>query len=644
VVGSGPVPVLVATDLRKAYGERVLLDGVSVSIHEGERVGVVGNNGAGKSTLARVLAGLEPPDAGTLSVQRGAEIVYLAQEPVMDPDATARAVVTAGLAGWARARDAHAELTERLARGEGELERLLAEQAAAAVEVERLGGWERGHAVDSMLDHLGVLHPGAKVGSMSGGERRRVALARLLVAQPALAILDEPTNHLDVDTIEWLEQYLVQSYAGALLLITHDRWVLDHVVDRTLEVEGGQVYAYEGGWGSYLEAKAERLAHAARAEANRQNLLRTEIAWLRRSPSARTTKQKARIQRAEALMEEQAPASERAASLSLETTRAGSTVLDLEGLVVEVAGRRLIGGLDLHLTRGERVGIVGRNGTGKTSLLRVLLGELAPAAGSVRVGANTRFAYFDQARAGLDDEASVQENVAGQRERLDVGGKTVDVRSYLARFLFPPERLRLKVGALSGGERARVCLARLLLSPANVLLLDEPTNDLDVATLGALEAMLVESDATCIVVSHDRYFLDRVATSILSFEGDGRVLRYVGNYETYRRLRAASSAARPAADDTPVAPPAPARARPKRADKALTFKEERELEGMMAAIEEAEAALSELDAILADPALYAERAAEVPALVARQEEARAEVERLMARWEALEAKKAGALE
>ena len=635
------MPILVANELSKSYGERLLLDSVDLSVHEGERIGVVGNNGAGKSTLARVLAGLEPADGGKVTTRRGARVLYLEQEPEFNPEATAREIVRSGLAEWAAARDRHERASEALAAGEGSVDRWLEEQASAGADVERLGGWDRDHAVDAMLGHLGLLRPDDPVGQMSGGERRRVALAQILVAEPTLAILDEPTNHLDVDTIEWLEQYLVESFKGALLLVTHDRWVLDSVVQRTLEVDGGSVRSFEGGWGRYLEAKAERMAHEARSEANRQNFLRRELEWLRRSPKARSTKQKARVDRAEAARDMTTRREEQASRLALETTRTGGTIIDIEGFSLDVGGRRLIDDFSLHLTRGERIGIVGRNGTGKTSLFRTLLGELEPASGEVRVGANTRFAYFDQIRSGLRDDATVRENVAGDSERIDVGGQTMDVRTYLARFLFSPDRVRVKVGALSGGERARVCLAKLLLEPANVLLLDEPTNDLDVATLGALEEMIVETGATALIISHDRYFLDRVATSILAFEGEGRVVRYVGDYEMYRSLRAQNltGGVKEGASEPNETAKTKGEGVAKSSNRDLSWKEKRELQGMMGTIETAETTLRELDEILSDSFTYQREPAEISDLVDRQVTAQREVERLMERWEELEARR-----
>jgi ATP-binding cassette subfamily F protein uup len=640
----GDAPILVAQGISKAYGPRVVLGDLSLSIHEGERVGLVGVNGSGKSTLTRLLAALEPPDTGTIARRRDAPILYLDQNPTFPGDPTARQAVSEGLGAWHEASKAYEEASEALGRGEGDLEALLARQEEAAAAVERLGGWERGHQIESLLTRLGIPRPDEAVATMSGGERRRVALARILIARPALAILDEPTNHLDVETIDWLEQYLLEDFPGALLLITHDRYLLDRVATRTLELDQGKVYSYDGGYEDYLEAKAERLALEARTEANRQNFLRREIEWLRRQPKARTTKQKARIERAESAMAVQGPKAERAAVFQIEETRSGKTILELRDLGLTVGGRALVRGLTLALTAGERVGIVGRNGTGKTSLLRAITGQIAPSSGEIVVGKNTRVAYFDQERGGLEDDKSIFDNVVADQPRIEINGHTLTPHAYLERFLFDSHRQRQKVGSLSGGERARVALARLLRQGANLVLLDEPTNDLDVATLGALEEMLVEFGGTALVVTHDRYFLDRVATAILAFEGDGRVVRYAGNHESYRVQRAAAEAQRAQQQQQQQE----GRGAGKKAERVvqrtvrLTHSEEHELESILGRIEAAEARVTSLEAQLSNPELYA-GGGNVKELLAELEQAREQAAALLARWEELERIRSGSL-
>ncbi|WP_437779546.1 ABC-F family ATP-binding cassette domain-containing protein [Sorangium sp. So ce1097] len=662
------MPVLTAHDLHKSFGPQTILDGVSVTIRTGERVGLVGLNGAGKSTLARILAGVEQPDSGTISRRRGAEIGVLSQDPVFEPSDTARDVVLAGLSAWHAAKARHDEVSRALAAGTGDAEALLAEQTEAAADVERLGGWDMMHRVDAIIGHVGVTRPDAPMSVLSGGDRRRVALARLLVSRPALAVLDEPSNHLDVETVEWLERYLVEEHPGALLLITHDRYLLDRVVERTLEIDKGKVYSYDGGYEEYLEQKSERLALEQRTESNRQNFLRTELEWLRRQPKARTGKQKARIQRAETTKAAPPPKAERTAQLSVESVRTGKTILELKKLGLAVDGKWLVRGLDFSLTKGERVGVVGRNGTGKTTMLRAILGQLDAGGdgaggptmeGEVVLGKNTSVAYFDQHRSGLDLDKSIFENIAGTHTRVEVGGRSMDVRSYLERFLFDPNKARQPVGSLSGGERARVALAKMLTQSVNVIILDEPTNDLDVMTLAALEEMLIELDGSALVVTHDRWFLNRVATSILAFEGGGRVVRYAGNYDAYREQRAHAAAeaeadARGAADaaraaKAQAAEPRPAQAQVKAAKAGgaggapkLTYAERTELEGIVGRIDEAEQKVRELEAKLADPTLYSSRGAEVAGLLSDLERAKKEAARLVSRWEELETKREAA--
>ncbi|MCC7536650.1 MAG: ABC-F family ATP-binding cassette domain-containing protein [Deltaproteobacteria bacterium] len=637
------MPVLTAQHLSKSFGARTLLDDVSLTLRSAERVGLVGANGSGKSTLARILAGVEPADGGSIAQRRGATVVYLGQDPSLPADQTAREVVASGLTELARARARHEALGLELPQASADrTPALLAELAATDAEIERLGGWDVQHRVESIMGHLGIARPDARVDAMSGGERRRVGLARALVSRPSLLILDEPTNHLEIEAIEWLEQFLVEDHEGALLLITHDRYVLDNVVQRTLELERGHLHAYEGGYEAYLEAKAEREDFEARTEQNRRNFLRRELEWLRRRPKARTGKQKARIQRAESARADRPPPEARAASMSLEAVRTGKTILELRDVAIEVGGRRLVTGLTFALTAGDRVGIVGKNGSGKTTLLRAILGEHPIASGSLVVGQSTRIAFLDQERTGLDPALSIFDNVAGARARVEIGGRSLDMRSYLEQFLFDTDQQRQPVGSVSGGERARVALARMLLGRANLVMLDEPTNDLDVSALGALEAMLIDFDGSALVVTHDRWFLDRVATSILAFEDDGRVVHYPGSYDVYRSLRAARDEER--ANAAAAASPPPSRTQPPpqvdTRKKGLSWAERNELEGIMTRIADAEGTVARLEAELADPSLYASGSgADVKDRITRLERARHDVSTLMERWEQLETKR-----
>ncbi len=652
------MPVLSARGISKARGSLTLFSDVSLTIARGERVGLLGVNGVGKSTLLRILAGVDVPDTGVIDRRRDATFEYLAQEPELDPEQTAHAIALGGLSAWSAATERHAEITRRIEAGEASTE-LVEAQTALAEEIERLGGWSRAHLVLDILGRLGIQDPEQRVGTMSGGERRRVALARLLLARPALAILDEPTNHLDADTIGWLEDHLTQDFPGAVLMVTHDRYVLDALCDRIVELDRGSLAEYKGGYADFVEQKAERLAHEERAEQNRLNILRREKAWLMRGAKARSTKQKARIKRAETLMADEpvkvGPAVD-FEGLSVSAPRTGRTILDLSNVSVDIAGRPLVRDLTLYLAAGDRVGVVGPNGAGKTSLLRVITGELQPTKGEVVRGAQTRLALFDQAREALVDDWTIVETVA-EREGAHrtgagvvvIGEQTLDMRSYLEHFLFDSHKQRQKVGSLSGGERARVALAKVLKSGANLLLLDEPTNDLDTQTLGALEELLESWPGAAIIVSHDRWFLDRTATSILAFEGAaaagdatvGRVTRYPGNYSMYRALKEKNERDKAAAAPQKAAAAPPQKSAPAASStkKALTFAERKELDTIMEAISAAEDTAAKIEATLADPSFYAERASEAGQVRADLDAAQAEVVRLMARWEDLESRR-----
>ena len=600
--------------LEKSFGTRTVLDGVSLSVHEGDRIAVIGRNGSGKSTLlkmavaARRGAGLDEderrqlvPDGGTITWRRDLTLEYVAQEPRLDPAATVGGMCSRG----------------------GEVEEHQIHELAAALELPPLG---------------------AAIGTLSIGQRRRVALARALLGHADVLALDEPTNHLDADTVAWLEERL-DGRPGALLLVTHDRYFLDRVATRIVELDRGKMHGYDGDYSTFLMRQAERLAHENRDEHERAMFVRREIEWIRRRPPARTTKAKARIERFEAAVHAAPGVLDKLPgqiALRLPSGgRLGRTILELDGLTRAIGGKKLFTGLTLAMKPGDRIGIVGKNGAGKTTLLRTILGEDKPDAGRVVLGQNTTPAYLDQGRSDLREDATVLEEVAEGHDHVMLEDGPMHVRTFLRMLQFTDSTADTPIGKLSGGERNRVRLARLLRRGGNLLILDEPTNDLDLLTLGALEQALCAFPGCVLVVSHDRWFLDRVATGILAFEGDGKVVFHEGNYTTYQNRKAdADEAAARAAK--PAAPPRPAAARPDAPRTAtgprkLSFKEKHELAAMEAAIGAAEARVHDLEATLSDPAVFKDRAAEVPALVAALDAARAEVERLYARWQELEA-------
>jgi ATP-binding cassette subfamily F protein uup len=624
-------------NLRKSYGTRTVFDGVSFAVDEGEKVGFIGVNGSGKSTLFRIVAAVEGTDGGEIALRRGAAVGYLAQEPEFGAEDTIRTAATAGHPEMTRSMAEYHRVAERIAGGD-EAGRLLDRQAQLMAEIDRLGGWDWDHRVDAVLTRLGLDLWDRRVEGLSGGERKRVALARVLLQEPDLLLLDEPTNHLDADTTLWLEEHLI-TYPGAVMLITHDRYFLDRVVTRMIEVERAQLTAFQGGYTEYLEAKAERQARLAVEQDKRARLMERELEWVRRSPAARTGKQKARINRLEsvrATQEERALPARDAAEITFgDPPRLGRTVLELKDVTKAYGDRTLIRGLSTSLRAGERIGVVGPNGAGKTTLLRIILGEEQPDSGTVVLGKNTRAAYFDQARQHLDPDASVIGSL-GDGEWVEQRGRRLHVRSYLESFLFPSAVHEQAVRSLSGGERNRLLLARMLLEDANLLVLDEPTNDLDLLTLQVLESALAEFPGCVLVVTHDRFFLDKVATGLLVSEGDGVVHRHVGGYDLYRRLRerAAETRARPSVEGARARRGAD-RERP--AERRLSYHERRELEGMEDAILAAEAERDSLGAMLSDPAFYAETPQRVAEVTGAFRAAGERVDMLYARWAELEA-------
>ena len=613
-----------ANNLSVKYGAQVVLDGATIAFTEGEHIGLVGRNGSGKSTFLQIAAGVARADSGEFSCRRDLVTGYMPQVSGLDDTTTVHANI---LNGAQRILDLIAEY-ERVA-CDSPLSATLLDQIIQA------DGWNLEHRIKSLITNLHAPESDRIVGTLSGGEKRRVALCRALLARPDFLILDEPTNHLDTGSIEWLEDFLAR-YAGTCLFVTHDRYFLDRVATRIVELSRGQFISYDGNYTDYLLARVQRQAVEEMQEHKRQKFLKRELQWVRRAPRARRTKSVDRVERYFEMAAQEAPEAELDVELIIPTPpKLANRVIELREVSVELGGRTLFQDVNLNLVAGERLGVVGRNGLGKSSLLKVILQELPVASGAVEIGARTQINYVDQNRLLLDDAKTVWEEVGSGGEHVTLGEQSITLRAYLRRFLFSEDRINTKISQLSGGERSRVLLAKILKRGGNVLMLDEPTNDLDLGTLRLLEEALVAFGGCVIVVSHDRYFLNRVCTSILAFEGEGRVVYRVGNYDYYLEKRGAVS---PARESTPV--PAVVAGQRKKSGKEkprkLKWKEEREWESMEANILAAEDEVLELEATFAAPDFYAKPRAEIFDLETQLKTARDKVAHLYARWHELE--------
>jgi ATPase subunit of ABC transporter with duplicated ATPase domains len=613
-----------ANNLSVKYGAQVVLDGATIAFTEGEHIGLVGRNGSGKSTFLQIAAGVARADSGEFSCRRDLVTGYMPQVSGLDDTTTVHANI---LNGAQRILDLIAEY-ERVP-GDSPLSATLLDQIIQA------DGWNLEHRIKSLITNLHAPESDRIVGTLSGGEKRRVALCRALLARPDFLILDEPTNHLDTGSIEWLEDFLAR-YAGTCLFVTHDRYFLDRVATRIVELSRGQFISYDGNYTDYLLARVQRQAVEEMQEHKRQKFLKRELQWVRRAPRARRTKSVDRVERYFEMAAQEAPEAELDVELIIPTPpKLANRVIELREVSVELGGRTLFQDVNLNLVAGERLGVVGRNGLGKSSLLKVILQELPVASGAVEIGARTQINYVDQNRLLLDDAKTVWEEVGSGGEHVTLGEQSITLRAYLRRFLFSEDRINTKISQLSGGERSRVLLAKILKRGGNVLMLDEPTNDLDLGTLRLLEEALVAFGGCVIVVSHDRYFLNRVCTSILAFEGEGRVVYRVGNYDYYLEKRGAVS---PARESTPV--PAVVAGQRKKSGKEkprkLKWKEEREWESMEANILAAEDEVLELEATFAAPDFYAKPRAEIFDLETQLKTARDKVAHLYARWHELE--------
>jgi energy-dependent translational throttle protein EttA len=541
----------VMKDLRKVVPpRREILRGIWLSFFHGAKIGVIGANGSGKSTLLRIMAGVDGDFLGEAFPAKGLRIGYLPQEPQLDAGQDVRGNVEQGVAQTRALLRRFEEVSARL--GEpvepDEMERLLEEQGRLQDQIDASNAWDLDHTVEMAMDALRVPPGDMEVAQISGGERRRVALCRLLLARPDMLLLDEPTNHLDAESVAWLERYL-KEYPGTIVAVTHDRYFLDNVAGWILELDRGHGIPWEGNYSSWLEQKGTRLQQEEKADVARQRTLERELEWVRMAPRARQAKSRARLAAYEAMLVE--PFEKRAEALQIAIPpgpRLGDVVIDAQHVGKAYGDRVLIEDLSFKLPRGGIVGVVGSNGAGKTTLFRMIVGQDKPDAGSLRLGETVRLAYVDQSRDALDGVKTVWEEISGEQDTIEVGGRKMPSRAYVASFNFKGPDQQKRVGDLSGGERNRLHLAKMLRAGANVLLLDEPTNDLDVDTLRALEEALLDFAGCAVIISHDRWFLDRVATHLLAFEDEGRVAWVEGNYADYesdRRKRLGAEAERP---------------------------------------------------------------------------------------------------
>ena len=626
--------IISASEISVRYGDRTILDATTLGIQEGERLGLVGRNGAGKTTFLRILAGLQNPDSGEVARQKDLAVSYLPQDFMLD---------------------ATKNVLENIRDGAQHVLGLIAEFESLPHDSKRheyldhriqvLEGWTLDQRIEIAMGHLNCPAGDRNIETLSGGEKRRVAMARAIVSSPDFLILDEPTNHLDPESIEWLAEFL-EEFHGTFLVVTHDRYFLDRVVKRMIELSDGKFFSHDGNYTEYLLAKAERQSADATVEHKRQMFLKKELAWVRQGPRAQRSKQKDRFERYYDEAARSGPVIEEDVELCIPPPpQLGNRTVDVTDLGMSIpGGRTLFSGFTFNFENGKRVGICGRNGLGKSTLLKAIIGQIPPTTGTVKTGQLTKFNYVDQGRLQLNEERTVLDEVADGTEFVQWGDVKLSVRSYLKRFLFSDDRIMTLVKKLSGGERSRLLLARILKSGGNFLILDEPTNDLDLPTLRVLEEALVAFTGVTLVVSHDRYFLNRVCTDILAFEGDGQIHHSVGDYDYYleKKKKALVAATRQSAailstNKEAEKSAALSRDAATKTTRKLSFKETRELEGMEAQIHALEAEVTRIEGLFADPEFFRKHAASVNQLTAELDAAKAKVPQLYARWEALEA-------
>ena len=624
--------ILNATDVTIRYGERAILDSATLAIDEGQRIGLVGRNGCGKTTFLKLLAGFQSQDSGDVTRRRGLVVSYLSQDFTLDPTLDVRGNVREG-ARHMLDLIAEFEALPHDSKRHEELEH----------RIQSLDGWTLDQRIETALSHLNCPAGDRDIATLSGGEKRRVALARAIVSRPDFLMLDEPTNHLDPESIEWVADFL-ENFGGTFLVVTHDRYFLDRVVNRIVELCDGKFWWHDGNYTDYLLDKAERQEADAVIEHKRQMFLKKELAWVRQGPRAQRSKQKNRFERYYDEAAKGGPVVEEDMELCIPPPpQLGNRTVELTGVGMELGGKQLFSAFNFTFENGQRIGVCGRNGLGKTTLLKIIIGQLEPTEGTVKTGQLTQFNYVDQGRLQLNEERTVLDEASDGTEFVIWGEARISVRSYLKRFLFADDRIVTPVKKLSGGERSRLLLAKILKNGGNFLILDEPTNDLDLPTLRVLEEALIAFPGVVCVVSHDRYFLNRVCTDILAFEGDGKIHHSVGDYDYYleKRRRAEVEAARQSeailSMNKSTAPSRDAATPKPNKPRKLSFKENRELEGIEDLIHATEAEAARIEGLFADPEFFRKHAMQVNQLTAELDAAKDNVAKLYARWEELEA-------
>ena len=633
------MPLITLSRARLAFGHHPLLQDAEFQVDARERVGLIGRNGTGKSSLLRVLAGQADLDAGDLWTAPGTRIACVVQEPAFDVDLSVFDTVALGLGTEGRLLTDYHHAIGMLEHSGDDTQRLALVDSLQG-RLDSSGGWTLSHRVDTILSKL-ELPPDRRVGELSGGWQKRVALAQALVGLPDVLLLDEPTNHLDFAAIAWLEQLLL-NFEGAVVCVTHDRRFLDTVATRIVELDRGRLLSFPGNFAAYQVRKARLLEDEAVVNAKADKVLAQEEAWIRQGVEARRTRNEGRVLRLEALRRERAARRDRLGRVNLQLDagdRSGQLVAELVDVSKDFGAGPLIRDFSTRVIRGDRIGLIGPNGAGKSTLLKLILGEIEPDRGTVRRGTNLSVAYYDQLREQLDPQATLIDTINPGAEFVEIGGRRMHVITYLGDFLFPPERARSPVSSLSGGERNRLLLARLFAQPANVLVLDEPTNDLDIDTLELLEVLLQDFPGTLFLVSHDRAFLDNVVTQTIVFEGNGLLREYAGGFSDWMEYQARRNATKDAAPQRTAPPSAPAR--PARTNALrLNFNEQRELAALPAGIEALETEAAALRDRFANPDVYREGAASIKALQDRLTSCEAELAAAYTRWEALETRNA----